>query len=214
MIVEIEITTIPEQQLLEDIYLAREDGTDVADVALAELRQRHERYIYGIIQNKLKDLPLDPDEFYWVLIERICSIADKFEPSQNPDIPQGMQFRRWVGKIAFFVVKEEAKKAYAERDRPLVPLDEHHESIPDTPPPDVDQDTVSRIRHLMEEHLNENQIAVLRSSPLMTEGSDRNMTSEEIQTLANMLDTTDTNIRQLKSRAMRKLRENIDPEAL
>lgn len=202
-----------EADLLAAIDLFREDdsrdGRAQFETALAALLARHEGYIYGTIKNVLGSVTFfSAADVYWNVVDRVIRVSGTFSTQTTDAEAMRLQFLAWLGRVAELVVREALRGVnYQESpdDGTVLNLMATPEITPESP-------SASRMRQLMEQVLTPREQEVLwawtTACPL--DGSQARMEKDDIEALCRSLDTTPTNIRKIRSRALEKLRNSFE----
>lgn len=190
-----------------DLYKGEQDSaSEQASLdALAEIISRHQDYLYAVARRVAQNFPLlDYDVVYSEFTIQLFNLAGKFQRDRKSNRPVERQYKSWAGRIIELITKQMLKGATQEK------LDEEY--VLGFVVFDSDEDEnlkIQELRDLMEEHLTEKERNVLWAWNLihpLDNGAGRTP-PEELETLAKNLGTTKVNLRQIRKRALDKLRK-------
>lgn len=210
----------PKNETDEDLLVLMSwhaDDPGVANVAFAQFHKRHVRYLYAVsLEAYAHDIGHDGvedlvQETFW----RAFKKAATFTPlGTDDDEAATRRVRAWLGKIAFRLVLT-AVRRQNRRVKLVTDVDGRIESCPD-------EHTVRRelteeeelVRHGLADALNKRERDVLRSfaSYYDPESEHQYPPVGVIAELCERFATTEENIRQIRRRALKKLRNYIDTQ--
>ena len=193
----------------------QEDQPDVAKAACSEFYQRHLKYVFAVIkrafgeelgQQGVEDMVTDT-------FIRVFERASTYEAcgEKDPD-RQRRNVRAWIGAVAMNVCRDHFRNP----DTQLTLVDEWHDDHEahrrkkeDSPVPLSDD---LQCVHEAMKQLNDREESVIRMTMayLKLDSKHQRLPNDVAEDLARSLDTSSTNIRKIRERAMKKLRENIE----
>jgi RNA polymerase sigma factor (sigma-70 family) len=191
------------------IYMSmRADDPAVARAAWAEFFRRHAKYLYRCCLRFTKNV-LDEagtNDLVQETLIRAYDRAGTFNAAGIKDTERlERRTRAWLGRIALNIFRDMLRDRDGRRE---VPLDENDPA----PEPEPRQTSLtSARRQLIDEaidSLSEREQIVLRTVYQYYEPG-KNLPRPVIEDLANSLKTTSDNLRQIKSRALRKMKQYI-----
>ena len=192
--------------LLEIMTWKDTDPSDARD-AWAEFYRRHAEYLYSVCRKHAKGLGGDEaaqDLTAETFVHVFDSAAASFRPQQSDDTDSTRRHvRAWLGTIAHNL----ACNAY--RGNRLDECDIGQDQLNSIPNPgrEFDSEKSQRLVSLMETVLSERERDVLRitSHYIDFQNANRKLPGEVLDDLGRQWGITRENIRQIKSRAIRKL---------
>ena len=197
-----------EDDLLATIDLYKDqndpDSRKQVNIALTELLQRHQEYLIGVAKHVAKNFPLlDYEVVYSEFAKRLITCSNKYNFKTSSTRTIEKQFRSQAGKFIEHIVKEEIRNSSSERlddSLALKATPSHKETIS----PEAEE-----LRTIMNDILSEKEKNVLWAWNLFVplDGGQGRMSSEDVTNLAKNLQTTPVNIRQIRRRAMAKIRK-------
>jgi RNA polymerase sigma-70 factor, ECF subfamily len=200
------------------VYMTmREDDALVADEAWAELYRRHAKYVLGVCQRACQGILSDgsAEELTHDTLLRAYERASTFNADGVPE-PERQRFlvRAWLGRIAQNILNDRLRGLSGAI---VINLDaDEWATITD----DHDQGCSShslRIKLIGEclEALAEREKHVLRITMQHFKPKEphQRLPNEVSEDLARALQTTPENIRQLRRRAMRKVKECVESKS-
>ena len=191
------------------IYMSmRADDPAVARAAWAEFFRRHAKYLYRRCRRFTKNV-LDEAGTNDLVQETLIRAYDRAGTFNGAGIKDTQRLERrtraWLGRIALNIFRDILRDREGRRE---VPLDENDPA----PEPEPRQTSLtSARRQLIDEaidSLSEREQIVLRTVFQYFEPG-KNLPRPVIEDLANSLKTTSDNLRQIKSRALRKINQYI-----
>jgi RNA polymerase sigma factor (sigma-70 family) len=194
------------------IYMSmRAEDPAVAQAAWAEFFRRHAKYLYGRCRRFSRNV-LDEAGTNDLVQETLIRAYDKAGTFNAAGIKDTKRLERrtraWLGRIALNIFRDMLRDRDGRRE---VPLDENDPA----PEPEPRQTSLtSARRQLIDEaidSLSEKEQIVLRTVYQYYEPG-KNLPRAVIEDLANSLKTTSDNLRQIKSRALRKMKQYIKVE--
>lgn len=190
----------------------RNDDPSGANAAWAEFYRRHKRYLNCVCRKACKYLP-DPKEdardLCSATFERAYERACTFKPLDNGDIDHmRRRVRAWLGEIARNLLIDLTKD---NKDQPkLISLTEISDEEPESKQIDISNILSSQMK-LIHEALNtlseQQRIVVLMSFQWYEFGKSNQRLPNGIATeIAKTIDSTPENVRQIRKRALEKIR--------
>jgi len=188
----------------------KESDINVAREAFAELYRRHVRYLYAVCRKYSKGLGGDDaaqdltSETFKLVYEKGAST---FKPGSASD-PDGMRrhVRAWLGRIAHNL----ACDVFRGR-APEIRLEEDEiDSAGDHEKPEYSERSL-RLLALMDEILTKRELDVLRvtSQYIDLRKPNQKLPGDVLEDIARRWGITHENIRQIKSRALKKLKQAL-----
>jgi len=201
------------------VYMGmREDDPSGAKAAWEEFFKRHKKYLYFIClrQSRKFNLP-DPDEVAYDLVSatfcRAYEKAHTYNPLDNGNTEHMRRnVRAWLSKIAVNLFIDEGNQA---KEHPkLISLEEIPDEIEEV---GTDCDYISPQRRLIDEALNalkDNERMVLLLSFQWYEigKANQRLPNNVAAGIARTMDTTPENVRQLRKRALDKVKVFIEKQ--
>jgi len=195
------------------------DGNGLASegrAAQAAFYERHVRYLYGVLartqRGGLAQAGLGAEDLVHETFERAFVRAATFDaggidPRDEPDRAR-VRTRAWLGRIATNLLVDRLGRTREVSDSPFL---EHVTSPPiDDDPPPSEPPSVKLVTAGLEA-LSERERDVLVVSALHYRAGDHQRLPNDVSAeLAARWATTNENIRAIRARAMKKLREFID----
>jgi len=183
----------------------RDEDPEGAREAWGVFFMRHRAYVHSICQGAGRGI-LDDDEVQWVVME---TFGVAFKKSESYDAQRCV--RAWLGGIARTLMR---KALSCRPGEVLLGLDLDNFAHPGWPPADCAEDEPEKIRRTREcfDRLNDREKEVLRTWLLYRdpEHPGRHMPDEEIAGLVSRLNTTSANLRQIRKRALGKVRRCVE----
>jgi RNA polymerase sigma factor (sigma-70 family) len=206
----------PQNETDEDLVVFmswKSDNPGAAQAAFAEFHTRHVRYLYAVCleayaddigHGGVEDLV---QETFWRAFEK----ADTFTPMSGEEDAARRRIRAWLGRIAYRLVLTAARRQ--KRCVRLVTSEEERvDRCPDRTVPrgelTLDEELV---RRGMNELLNERERQVLESFASYYDVECKHQYPPDglVAELCERLGTTEENVRQIRSRALKALKEFI-----
>jgi RNA polymerase sigma factor (sigma-70 family) len=196
------------------VYMTmRNDDLSVANSALSEFYERHKGYLYRVCR-RLTTGVLDESgaaDLVQDTFIRAYERASTFDSEgiTNPDRLQ-RRVKAWLGRIALNIFRDMLRGRAGIRE---VSLDD--EEISKEPEQTALPSTISSDRRLLDEaidSLSEKEQRVLRTTFQYFQPGKKNqrLPNDVAEDLAKSLTTTSDNIRQIRRRALRKIKEYIN----
>lgn len=198
-----------EDDLLATIDLYKDDHSasskKALQEALSEILTRHQSYLYAVAKHVAQRFPLlDYEVIYSEFAIKLIELAGKFKYDKEAGRSLDKQYKYWAGAIISLITKQMLKGATQEI------LDEEYVlNSASSTLDDEESEKIQLLRDLMEEHLTERECNVLWAWSLIQplDGGAGRTPPEELEKLAKSLGTTKVNLRQIRKRALDKLRE-------
>ena len=191
----------------------RESDIDVAREAFAELYRRHVKYLYSVCRKYSKGLGGDDaaedltSETFKLIYEKGAST---FKPGSASD-SDGMRrhVRAWLGRIAHNLACDVFRGRV-----PEIRLEEDQRDSAGNQESPEDLERSSRLLALMEKILTKRELDVLRvtSQYVDLRKPHQKLPDDVLEDLARQWGVTHENIRQIKSRALKKLKQALPVE--
>lgn len=212
----------PHDETDEDLLVLmswKSEHPEEARAAFAEFHRRHVRYLYAVcLRAYADDIGRDGvedlvQETFWRAFEK----ADTFTPMNGDEDAAGRRVRAWLGQIAFRLVLTTARRQ-KQRVRLVTGESKLVDDCPDTTAPCRELTPQEElIRRGMNEALNERERHVLESFAAHYDAESKHQYPPDgvVAELCERLQTTEENVRQIRSRALRKLKNfmtAISPE--
>jgi len=200
--------------LLEMMTWHKEDR-DSAREAWAEFYRRHIEYMYGVCWKSLYGVggvaaarDLAQETFRRVFESGAATF--KRSPSSDPQASR-VHVRAWLGRIAANIAKS-AYRNRKETDGIQIEQEQWQDVAGRDPPEDSPQ--VKRLVKIMERILTDRERDILRTTfHWYKPGEDHQRVPDDVMSdLARRWDATPENIRQIRVRALRKLKEAVAAE--
>jgi RNA polymerase sigma factor (sigma-70 family) len=196
-------------ELLE-LVAGRASDPERARAAQAAFYGRHVRYLYGVLLRRKKDLlplaGLGAEDLVQETFHRAFDRAHTFERGDAPDPElERLRARAWLGRIATNLLTDHLN---TRREVPATPYLERVvcDGI-DEEPPSSRSPAVRRMSEALDQ-LSERERDVLRVSALhYRAGEHQRLSNADSAELAGRWGTTNDNIRAIRVRAMKKLKE-------
>lgn len=191
----------------------RESDEKVAREAFAELWRRHVRYLYSVCRKYSKGLGGD-DAAEDLTSETFKLVYEKgartFKPGSTSDL-DGMRrhVRAWLGRIAHNLACDVFRGRV-----PEIRLEEDQRDSAGGQESPEDSERSSRLLALMEEILTKRELDVLRvtSQYVDLRKPHQKLPDDVLEDLSQQWGVTHENIRQIKSRALKKLEQALTVE--
>jgi len=208
-----ELVDETDADLLVYMSMAADDAT-VARSAWDVFYQRHMKYIWAVCHRAYADLMGGSEGVADLVAEtfrRAYERADTFDSRGVDDASQQQKMvRAWLIRIAQRLAQE------AMRNRSRLPTNElsveHWQQIaqPDEAKPTTDNTQVTLVREALE-MLTEKEQIVLRTTMqwYRPESPNQRLPNETCRELAMTLQTTPENLRQIRRRALKKIRDYV-----
>lgn len=198
-----------EDDLLATIDLYKDDHSSSSKKALqeafSEILTRHERYLYSVARHVAQRFPLlDYEVIYSEFTIQLFKLAGRFKYDKGSGRPLDKQYKNWAGAIISTITKQMLRGATQEK------LDEDYVlNCAASTLDDEESKKIQELRDLMEEHLTERECNVLWAWNMILplDGGAGRTPPEELEKLAKSLGTTKVNLRQIRKRALDKLRK-------
>jgi RNA polymerase sigma factor (sigma-70 family) len=199
--------------LFEGMALA---GTRIAEAhaAFAEFHRRHADYLFAVCERRYRG---EAEEIVAETLRRVYESAPQFDRSALIDVTAAdaaRQFvRAWMGQIVRWVAADH----FADRKRRpqtvtpdrISPAPEPRRSDPSNP---ADADLIAQVRGVIESlSEREQDIAWTVAHGWSPEHGQVRWTQDDLDAIAGRFGLTRENIRQVRSRLIRKLRERLAP---
>jgi len=193
-------------ELLEQIA-KREQDPALAKRSQATFYQRHVRYLYGLVLRQKKPLlsiaGLAAEDLVQETFHRVFERAHTFDAGNITD-PERLsrRARAWLGRVATNLLVDHLRRHQEVAASPTIER-LSSETIEDDSPPSP---KLLRVSHCLEK-LSERERDVLRITALhLRAGEHQRLPNEVSRELAERWDTTNDNIRAIRTRAMKKLK--------
>ena len=208
---------LPSMSDLDDEQLlALAAGRDVASgrlrAAQAELYRRHVRYLYGALKKRegmlSRTVGLAVEDLVQETFQRAFQYGASYKALPQADAERArLRTRAWLGRIAQNLIIDALSRSTEISASPM--LEEVGVDEADEPPPSSPE--LRAVRCSLEE-LSEREQDVLRVTLLYQRvgTAHQRLPNEVSAELARRWDTTNENIRAIRSRAMKKLMSHID----
>jgi len=208
----------PQKETDEDLLVLMSwnaDHPEAAHAAFSEFHARHVRYLYAVcLEAYADDIGHDGvedlvQETFWRAFEKAATFAPLGGDDQEAAT---RRVRAWLGKIAFRLVLT-AARGQQRRVRLVTGDDDSIDSCPDRHVPRRElTDDEELVRRGMADALSERERDVLTSFASYYDPESQHQYPPEgvIAELCERLATTEENIRQIRHRALKKLRDHID----
>ena len=198
------------------VYMSwRSDHPELAQAACGEFYERHKLYLYAVIlRSHGKSLGLEGvSDMTTEAFMRVFERAETYKPCGSTDTDvQRQNVRAWVGAIANNVCMDH----FRDPDTRLVLVDEWAEDRAPThcykEEECVELSDELRLIHEAMCTLTEREQEVLRVTMAYwkSDGSQERLPNDVAEDLARSFDTTSANIRKIRERAMKKVREFVE----
>lgn len=209
----------PQNETDEDLVVFmswQSDHPGVAQAAFAEFHKRHVRYLYAVCleayaddigHGGVEDLV---QETFWRAYEK----ADTFTPMNGEEDAARRRIRAWLGRIAYRLVLTAARQQ-KRRVRLVTGKEDRVDRCPDRTVPRRELTPGEElVRRGMNEVLNERERQVLENFASYYDAESEHQYPPEglVAELCERLGTTEENVRQIRCRALRKIKEFITVE--
>lgn len=192
-------------------------GRDVASgrlrAAQAELYRRHVRYLYGALKRRegmlSRTVGLAVEDLVQETFQRAFQYGASYKALPQADPARArLRTRAWLGRIAQNLIIDALSRSTEISASPM--LEELGVDEQDEPPPPSSPE-LRAVRSALEE-LSEREQDVLRVTLLYqrVDSAHQRLPNEVSAELAKRWETTNENIRAIRSRAMKKLMSHID----
>jgi len=206
----------PHSETDEDLLVFmtwKSDHPKAAKAAFAEFHSRHLRYLYAVCleayaddigHGAVEDLV---QEAFWRAYEK----ADTFTPINGGEDAARKRIRAWLGKIAYRLVLTAARR----QKRPIRLVTGEDDRVHDCPDRTVPRRDLTReeelVRRGLREVLNERECQVLESFASYYDAESEHQYPPDglVAELCGRLMTTEENIRQIRRRALAKLKDFV-----
>lgn len=188
----------------------KSEHPEEAKAALAELHARHVRYLFAVcLRAHADEIGEDGVEdlvqaTFWRAFEK----ADTFTPMNGDEDAARRRVRAWLGQIAFRLVLTAARRQ-KRRVRLVTGESALVDDCPDTTAPRRELTSQEElVRRGMNEALNDRERQVLESFASYYDAESEHQYPPDgvVAELCERLQTTEENVRQIRSRALRKLK--------
>ncbi|MEZ4219812.1 MAG: sigma-70 family RNA polymerase sigma factor [Polyangiaceae bacterium] len=205
------LTTLDDAELLKRVALGGGDARPAA----GEFYGRHVRYLYGALlkrQRRLLDVAaMSAEDLVQDTFRRAFERAHTFKPDAELDQERKRRrARAWLGRIAHNLLADQLRGLHEVSASPYleqVPSDEREEAPPSTP-------EVKLMRQALET-LSEREQDVLRVTALYQHaGSHQRLPNDVSQNLARRWGTSNENVRAIRSRALKKVKNYFTEHGL
>jgi len=207
----IDVSKENDYDLLE-LMAWKEEDPEISNKAWHEFYKRHAKFIYNVANNKLKtsveiesisDITTD-------LFEKVYnSGASSFKKSSEIDVNKVRgHVRSWLCSILRYMIIDLLRgKKYVEITIPYEKLCEIPVIEKESP-----SENVIKLKNIMEECLSDREKHVLsvHFEFFDNQNPDKNIPSDRLDEVCNEWGLTRANFRQIKSRAIKKLKEKYD----
>ena len=196
--------------------LDESDGALVQE-AFAELYRRHREYLYGVLYHRhRKELELlygpggvaDHVNETFIKALKGAGTYQCGKPGRN----RSRLIRAWLGKIAYNDLVDKLRARQEELAWTKMDLEELESSLKILKREQVPNSKEYRLIYKALDELNEKEEYVLRMTFMYQQPGQegRPMPREKVAEIAHTLNTTHENIRQIRSRALKKIRRYVD----
>lgn len=202
------------------VYMSwRSDHPELAQAACGEFYERHKLYLYAVIlrshgrslgREGVSDLTTET-------FIRVFERAQTYKPCDSADVDvQRQNVRAWVGAIANNLCLDH----FRDPDTRLVLVDEWAEDTEPTHRGEEEEriefSDELRLIHEAMATLTDREQEVLRVTMAYrkNDGSQERLPNDVAEDLARSFDTTGANIRKIRERAMKKVREFVEAAQL
>jgi RNA polymerase sigma factor (sigma-70 family) len=189
-------------------------GSDEGKAAWEEFYNRHRRYLYGVCRRAYNEtlgeariVELVQDTFI-----RVYQKARTFKPVENEDaVVAGRRVRGWLGQISENIVhdsfRNEPQVVFMDEDE----LPDRGDSGNSAANSQTSSERLKRLEKVMAS-LTDREQEVLRATAMWYRPGQRQqrLPNSVMNKLATSLNTTSDNIRQIRSRAMAKVRKSME----
>lgn len=207
-----DLSTETDEDLL--VYMTmRDEDSSVAQEALAEFYRRHAGYVYGVCRRVSQGV-LDGSGAEDIMQDTFLRVFDKAATFRNDELTDPdrlrLRVRAWLSRVATNVFRTELRtKRRKQAGIKLVPLEEGEDESLDHPEA-AENCERAQIKQMVDclDTLSVKEQQVLRVTWQYYEPAKPNqhLPQDVVEDLATSLQTTSPNIRQIRSRAMKKLK--------
>jgi RNA polymerase sigma factor (sigma-70 family) len=183
-------------------------ASDADRDARAELYQRHVRYLYGVLSRQKEKLlalaGMGAEDLVQDTFHRAFERASTFQPGDSSDPAEcARRTRAWLGRIAQNLVVDAIARRREVSASPFV----DRVSCDDIDEPPQSSPEVELVRQGLSE-LSEREQDVLRvTATYLRAGAHQRLPNDVSAELAERWGTTSENVRAVRSRALKKLKE-------
>lgn len=206
---EILISQETDEDLL--IYMSmKEDDSVTAKTAFNEFHHRHAKYLYNILIKQYPGL-LRSEEINDLLQDTFLRVYEKagmFKSTRAKNVKESeAHVRAWIGRIALNIHRDRYRRNKKTNEEHLDDIE--WENIPNRPESiNIKTEELQVIEKALD-HLSEREKAIILVSFQYydSEEGDSQISKEELNALCDRFQTTRDNIRQIRKRALQKIKE-------
>lgn len=206
---EILISQETDEALL--IYMSmKEDDSVTAKTAFNEFHHRHAKYLYNILIKQYPGL-LRSEEINDLLQDTFLRVYEKagtFKSTGAKNVKESeAHVRAWIGRIAINIHRDRYRRNKKNNEEHLDDIE--WENIPNRPESiNIKTEEVQVIEKALDQ-LSEREKAIILVSFQYydSEEGDSQISKEELNALCDRFQTTRDNIRQIRKRALQKIKE-------
>ena len=192
----------------------RDEDPSVAREAWAEFYKRHVDYLYSVCFRAYRDIlvgGLGVGDIVAETFHRAFQKAELFDPNDIEDpIRLRRRSRAWLGRIAQRLVLDMLRGA---QRLPTYQFKcDSWQNVPEQPnPPPRDDLLIRRVKNAMEQLSEREQMVIRVTFEWYQPGqAHQRLPNDVVQGLAQTLETTPENLRQIRRRALKKIRSFLN----